>query len=243
VSDPAASTSGEFSALTCSAPDERAARMAEIVLQHAPRGPIRVLDLGCGTGGLLFRLAAELHEASCIGLDVSVPNIAAAEALRASRPERDRIVLQVADYRVWTMLPVDIITMDSVLNLIPGDTGSLVAKLARDLNPGGVVVNSMPYRSAYNSVLTMIRRGLRAVRSAASDAAIMQIAHVLHPEMNDDMLRERMHYMYLPPHRVMDHRLEAAFASHGLQPIATYPVKSASLAQLRHSVTVLRKRL
>jgi trans-aconitate methyltransferase len=241
VSEPAASRPSEFVALTCSAPDERAARMAEIVLRHAPAGATRVLDLGCGTGGLLFRLAASLDEATCIGLDVSAANIAAAEAARPRAAGGDRITLELADYLEWSAPPVDVIAIDGVLHLIPGDTEPLVAKLARGLKPGGVIVNSMPHACVYNTLFAVARRALRSTRSAASDAAILSIGRILHPDMSDALLRERVHYMYLPPQRLMDRHLEAAFAHHGLSQIATYPMKSTSLAQLRHSVSVLRK--
>jgi trans-aconitate methyltransferase len=238
---PSSSSATEFAALTCSAPEERAARMAELVLRHAPSGPIRLLDLGCGTGGLLFRLASALPEASCVGVDVSVANIAVAEAARRLCPERDRLAFEVVDYLKWNTPPMDLITTDSVLNLIGGDTDSLVAKIANDLRPGGNIIISMPYVCARNTVIACARHVLRASRSSWVDATILAVGRLLHPEVADDLLRERVHYMYLPPTRVMGHRLEAAFSAHGLFPVARYPVKSASIAQLRHSVTVWRK--
>jgi trans-aconitate methyltransferase len=237
----ARSSATEFAALTCSAPDARAARMAELVLRHAPTGPIRLVDLGCGTGGLLFRLASAFPDATCVGIDVSTANITVAEAARRLRPDRDRLAVEVVDYLEWQTPPVDVITTDSVLNLIPGDTDSLAAKLAHDLKPGGIIVVSMPYACAYNTLVAAARHVLRAARSSLIDAAILAVGRALHPEMAEAMLRERVHYMYLPPTRVMGRRFEVAFSAHGLLPIARYPVRSPSLAELRHSVTVLRK--
>jgi SAM-dependent methyltransferase len=235
------SISSEFAALTCSAPEERAARMSELVLRHAPDGPIRLLDLGCGTGGLLFRLASALPEASCVGVDVSVANIAVAEAARRLCPDRGRLAFEAVDYLKWNTPPMDLIATDSVLYLIGGDTDSLVAKIAHDLRPGATIVISMPCACARNTLLAGTRRLLRASRSSWADAIIFAVGRLLHPELTDDLLRERVEYMYLPPTRVMGRRLEAAFSAHGLFLIARYPVKSASLAQLRHSVTVWRK--
>jgi len=238
---PSSSSAAEFAALTCSAPEERAARMAELVLRHAPAGPIRILDLGCGIGGLLFRLASALPEATCVGIDVSVANIAVAEATRRVSPERDRLAFELVDYLEWKTPPMVLIATDSVLNLIGGDTDSLVAKIANDLRPGGSIVISMPYACARNTFIAWARHVLRASRTSWVDAAILAVGRLLHPEVTDGLLRERVHYMYLPPTRVMGRRLEAAFSGHGLIPIARYPVKSASIAQLRHSVTVWRK--
>ena len=232
-----------FDGLTCSAPDARANRMAEIVLEQIAKrdAPLRVLDLGCGTGGLIFRLAAALPHATCVGIDVSPANIAAAESARRVRSDAARLAFQTVDYLSWQTEPFDVIAIDGVLHLIPCDTAALVDKLARDLRPGGVLVNAMPYACAYNTAFASVRKALRAARTPATDAAILRIGHWLHGEMSDDLLRERVHYMYLPPQRVMNGALAAAMAARGLRSVATRPMASTSLAQLKHSVTILRK--
>jgi methylase of polypeptide subunit release factors len=62
----------DFDGQTCSAPEARTRRMAEIVLDHVDAAtPIRMLDLGCGTGMLAFRLADALPSARITGLDIS----------------------------------------------------------------------------------------------------------------------------------------------------------------------------
>jgi trans-aconitate methyltransferase len=232
-----------FDGLTCSAPDARAARMAALVLEFAPKSdaPLRVLDLGCGTGGLLFRLADALPRATCVGIDISPANIAAAKAARKMRADAERLSFETVDYVNWPTEPFDLIAIDGVLHLIPCDTAALVDKLARDLKAGGVIVNAMPYACAYNTAFAVVRKMLRATRSAVTDAAILRVGRLLHGEMSDDLLRERVHYMYLPPERVMDAPLAAALAARGLQVVDTRPMASTSLAQLRHNVTILRK--
>ena len=215
-------------------------RRLAFLLEHVDAGQ-RVLDLGCGTGGLLFRLAAALPGATCVGVDISPANIAAADAARRTRDDASRLSFQTVDYLNWRTEPFDVIAIDGVLHLIPCDTEALVAKLARDLKPGGVMVNAMPYACAYNSGFTIVRKALRATRTSLTDAAILRFGRMLHGEMKDDMLRERVHYMYLPPQRVMDARLAASLAAHGLRVAGTRPMPSTSLAQLKHSVTILRK--
>src|SRR5262249_35411450 len=164
----------------------------------------RVLDLGCGTGGLLFRLASVLPTATCVGIDISPANIAAADAAKQSRSDAARLSFQLVDYLGWETEPFDVIATDSVLQLIPCDTGALVEKLARDLKSGGVLVNAMPYACAYNSAFAAARKALRAIRTPMTDAVILSVGRMLHREMNDALLRERVHYMYLPPLRMMD---------------------------------------
>lgn len=232
-----------FDGMTCSAPEARTLRMAEIVLEQAPAtgAPIRVLDLGCGTGGLLLRLASALPNATCVGIDISPANIALAEAARQRRPDAARISFVAADYLSWQSEPFDLIATDGVLHLIPCDTSALIDKLARDVKPGGAIVCVMPHTCAYNSAFAVVRKLLRLTRTSWTDAAILAVGRILHGEMNADLLRERVHYMYLPPERVMGTRLEAQLESRGLRVAGRRPMINTSLAQLRHSATILRK--
>jgi SAM-dependent methyltransferase len=230
-----------FEALTCSAPPERSRRMRDVALRYvAADRAVRILDLGCGTGALTDELARALPLARITGLDISPANIAAA----ARRPvDHARVRFELADYLAFEAEPYDLIVTDGVLHLIPGDTATLVRKLARDLAPSGVLVCAMPYACAYNAGFAVVRRGLRALRSAALDRAILAIGRALHgARMNDEALRERVHYMYMPPHRVEDRELTERIApSAGLRVVARHAMPSTSAAQLKHRVTVYRK--
>jgi SAM-dependent methyltransferase len=200
---------------------------------------IRLLDVGCGTGSLLFRLAEALPHASFTGIDISPANIRAATRQQAQRPSAARIRFETADYLQYRAEPFDAIVTDGVLHLVPGDAGALADKLADDLTSRGVIVCNMPFACAYNTAFAILRRNLRRVRSPWLDAAILQIGRLLHRDaMRDDQLRERVGYMYVAPERVMDERLAEVFASAGLHRTAEYPMKSTSLSQLKHRVTI-----
>jgi SAM-dependent methyltransferase len=233
----------EFAGKTCTAPAARSDRMRDIVLAHVPADrPTRLLDLGAGTGSLVFRLASALPAAEVIGIDISAANVRAALAQQASRPEGARVRFEVADYLSFAADPFDAIVTDGVLHLIPGDTATLVRKLANDVRPGGLIICAMPFDCVYNRLMTMLRRVLVPLRSAWLDDLILRVARLLHGgEMDDAGLRERVVYMYLAPERVMNSELMARFADAGLHRVADYPMASTSLSQLRHSVTVFAR--
>lgn len=211
--------------------------MAAIAASVLPPGARDVLDLGCGTGRLA-RLIAEAHPAlAVIGIDISGANIAAAAVHTPSR-----VRFEQADYLAFAGGPFDLIVTDGVLHLIPGDTRTLIRKLGVDLRPGGVLVCCMPYASVYNVASAGVRRALRLARGAWLDRAILTVAEWVHGRaMAADDLRERVHYMYLPPTRMMNGQLRAAMRDAGLQVVGEQPMPSVSLAQLRHNVTIFRK--
>jgi SAM-dependent methyltransferase len=239
-------SSTDFSEKTCSAPAERSRRMRDSVLKHAPADrPIAVIDLGCGTGSLVFILAEALPAARLVGIDVSAANIRAAEASRAMLdPTRaGRIVFEQVDYLKRPATPVDLLVSDGVLHLIPGDTRALVTKLAADVKTGGFLIVCMPYDCAYNYAFAMLRRMLRLVRSPALDALILRMGRLLHGrEMNDEGLRERIPYMYIAPQRLAGRSLREVIApSAGLRLVARHQMPSVSLSQLKHEVLVFQK--
>lgn len=230
----------EFADKTCTAPAERSERMRDIVLAHVPRDrPIRLLDVGTGTGSLLIRLSETLPSSALCGIDVSAANIRAAVTQADRQPGATRVRFEIANYLDYVAEPFDVIVADGVLHLIPGDTRAVVRKLAKDVRPGGLLICGMPFDCTYNRIFAVVRRALRAVRSAWLDALILRTGRLLHGrEMTDAGLRERVDYMYIPPVRMMDDTLRTTAAAAGLLVLTEYPMKSTSLSQLKHRVTV-----
>lgn len=102
----------------------------------------RVLDAGCGPGGVLPLLhAAVAPSGTVIGLDSSAPHVARARQLALERGLAAAITVAVAD--LCAELPVAAASCDAVWIadvLYPdtvGDPAAVVARLGRTLKPGG----------------------------------------------------------------------------------------------------------
>ena len=108
------------------------------LLDHAPgERPLRVLDAGCGTGGMLD-LFQSRSDIEAVGADLSP------DALGFSRG-RGHTRLVGADL---TLLPFrtasfDAVTALDVLEHVPDDARAL-AEICRVLRPGGILVASVP---------------------------------------------------------------------------------------------------
>ncbi len=235
-------TSTDFAGVF-TAPPARSNRMRDIVLAHVPsRTPIRLLDLGCGSGSLLLRLADALPAATLIGIDVSAANIRVARQ-QANHASAARVQFDVADYLTYCTEPFDAIVADGVLHLVRAETAVLVRKLAADLRPGGLLVCAMPFDCAYNRAFAVVRRALGRVRSPWLDRGILQIGRLLHGRHMDDAgLRERVPYMYMAPERLMNKSLAECFASAGLEQTAEYQALNTSPSQLKQRVTIFVRR-
>jgi SAM-dependent methyltransferase len=232
-----------FEANTCSAPAERSARMRDIVLERAPRGgPLQILDVGCGTGALAFRLAESLPEAIVTGVDISPANIRAAEARRRAAPGGDRVRFVRADYLEHETAPVDIIVTDTVLHFIHARPLDLWTKLARDVRPGGLLVCAMAYDCLHNRALDAARRALRAVRGRPVDWLLMALGRIAYGQsMDDALIRERIEYMYIPPEQLMSSAIESMTRSVGLDLVARHAMPGVSATQLEQRVSVFQK--
>jgi trans-aconitate 2-methyltransferase len=234
----------EYASQRFTAPDERLTRMGDVVLRHVDaQRPLRVLDIGCGSGGQLLRLATLLPKAQCSGIDISPANIAMANDARGQHPAANRVRFAVGDYLATGLGPVDLIVVDSVLHLLNVPDDVLFGKIAHDLCPGGILINSMPDDRWSNVLLAIVRRFFRHVRSPAVDRFVMRVAGWLHPRTSGAFLEERLHYMYMVPERFAGGALNGVARAAGLDVIARYDVPRASVAQLLHTMTVFQARL
>lgn len=118
------------------------------LLEALPARIGRLLDVGCGTGGLLERLAARIDEG--LGVDASRDMLALARTRLAERGLSHIAVRQADMYR----LPLadssfDAVTLQMVLHYAE-DPAVALAETARVLRPGGVmaIVDLAPHQRA-----------------------------------------------------------------------------------------------
>ena len=226
--------------------DEYCARFTHRLLPYLKcESPMRVLDVGCGTGSQIFDLARVLPGAAFTGVDLSETNIELARQAAAQSHDANRIRLVAGDYMLLEEEPFDLIVSYSTLHLVPGSTKLLLAKLARDLAPGGLLANVMPYECAYNAMLMAARRLFRRLRGDWTDRFLMATGKLLTRTtlMDEQMLRERLLYMYLLPHRLDGVQFRQLAEECGLHWIADEPERHASIAQPKHNAVFFRKQV
>ena len=224
-------------------PPERRNRIVTVVLQHVdPARPLRVLDLGCGTGLNALALAEALPQAVVTGVDLSSASIAQGESLRRRHPAGARVTFTAANYLQFLGGPFDVIVSDTVLYAIPASDEALFGKIAGDVVPGGLLVYTMPASGLANRLVVGVRRVLRRMRGRRTDALLMAVARWLHGGRYDDaLLRERVPYMYVVPDRYDSRALHRRLRKRwGFEVLATEPIPRASPAQLKHRLVVAR---
>ncbi len=224
--------------------DEYCERFTDRLLPYLKTDkPLRVLDIGCGAGSQIFSLAQVLPGAVFTGVDLSEANIALARKTAAQSTHSDRIRFVTGDYMALEEAPFDLIVSYSTLHLIPGSTPPLIAKLGRDLVPGGLLATVMPYECLYNTLLFIVRKLFRMVRGQCTDRLLLLAAKSLTKKslMDEKMLRERLLYMYLLPHRLNGANFRQIAQKFDLHTIAELFEPHASVAQPKHSAVFFRK--
>ena len=134
-------------------------------LAGATAAPRRVLDAGCGTGGLLLRLARALPDATLIGLDID----AGAAAVAGGKSGRAVCVgsvaaLPFADASFDAILSADVLCHSGV------DERAALMAFRRCLRPGGTLVLNLPaYRWLYSAHDAAVDNARRYDRAALHD--------------------------------------------------------------------------
>ncbi len=140
-------------------------RVVQLALSRVP-APRRVLDVGCGTGYLLRRLASRLPRASeFLGVDAAPKMIEVARS--ASSDDRLNFVQGTAE-----RLPADEGAYDLVVSTTSfdhwTDQAAGIRECARALAPGGTLVLTDQFSSLLWPTMVGSRRGKARTRSRAN---------------------------------------------------------------------------
>jgi 2-polyprenyl-3-methyl-5-hydroxy-6-metoxy-1,4-benzoquinol methylase len=218
--------------------DDQVRWFGDRVLAALPTRHGRILEVGCGDGSLLLYLNARMPDATLVGIDLSVPNIADASRAIASRNLGPRVSAIHADFLSFDGGRFDAIIAHSALQVMPTPLSELASTIHRMLEPGGRLIHATPAACTFNSILSSARRMLRAARSRLLDAALLAGARVLHPAATDARRRQALHYMYLPLVHTED-GIRATLMARGFTVIMEEPMPHTSWGQPKHRMTAM----
>lgn len=121
-----------------------------ITALRAAEGPLRLLDIACGAGGLALQLARELPGASVFGVDASPDMIAQAQAQAEQAGLADRVSFAVMDahHLTFEAASMDAATCNLGLHLLARPAEAL-AEIGRTLTPGARLWASAPDRQSW----------------------------------------------------------------------------------------------
>ena len=197
----------------------------------------RILDIGCGDGSLIFSLADALRTATFLGVDMDAENIRS-----ATTSARQNIRFEHADYLTLVCArKFDAAVSHSTLHTMPiDDPLQLFKKIAEDMDTGGVLAATIPYRCLKNSILVFFRRLAAKVRTPLLDEIIIQIGS-LATRMPKSMRSDRVQYMYSVPSFVLTERLLQQMPLAGFEISAVLDYPSQSLFQLSHKILIAHR--
>jgi ubiquinone/menaquinone biosynthesis C-methylase UbiE len=129
-------------------------------------GPRRILDVGCGTGYLLGRLAARAPQAEVLaGIDAAPTMIEVATA--AAADDRLRFVVGTAERLPWPAATFDLVVSTTSFDHWADQRAGL-AECARVLVPGGCLVLTDLFSALLLPTLLAGRRGKARTRRRAT---------------------------------------------------------------------------
>jgi SAM-dependent methyltransferase len=108
----------------------------EPIFARHPLGEAAILDLGCGTGEIVARLAAKFPRASFTGVDLEEPHLARARTRNAEFGDRVRFEVADALALPYADGTFDLVVCRHVLQAVP-DAAHVLAEIKRVLRPGG----------------------------------------------------------------------------------------------------------
>jgi SAM-dependent methyltransferase len=192
-------------------------------------GPRSILDIGCGNGELLRRLALH-YRARCTGLDTKTTPLT-----------MENVQIIRADYQTWQCGDqFDLVIATGILHLLDMSNEALLTKLTEHVTPGGWLVYDLPLYNMSNCLNAALRRLCGWIRSPLSDRVITAIGQRMYGHMADrDFVQERLAYVYSPPTRYA--AFQRGFGQRGFRLVASIAVPRVSIIELRAQRSIFRR--
>ena len=151
-------------------------RTADLARSCVP-APRRILDVGCGTGYLLGRLAASAPQAEALaGIDAAPAMIEVARA--AAADDRLRFVAGTAERLPWPAATFDLVVSTTSFDHWADQRAGL-AECARVLEPGGCLVLADLFSVLLLPTLLAGRRGKARTKRRATQLVTASGLHTL----------------------------------------------------------------
>lgn len=160
--------------------EERFTVMFDALEAAVGRGPVTVLDLGCGPGSLAVRLLARFPEARVVGVDIDPVLLMLAGKAYADEPRLRLVSADMSDPgwvdRLGLEGPVDAALSTTALHWLPRSIlDRLYGDLVRVLRPGGVLLDGdhchFPDQPGITSIAERVAAAAKARRLAGPGEA------------------------------------------------------------------------
>ncbi len=200
-----------------------------------------ILDVGCGSGELLhasleFGQSLEI----CVGVDISEQNTTAASKKLQNLPNLKELSIICCDYMQQNLPKVDLIVSSSTLHLINAPTKNILSKVAQEVNDGGRIIFTVPIACTYNTLLICVRKILRMVDCKATRFIIKKLARIVFPSINEEIIEERIPYMFIIPKFTFSKRHHIFLESKGMKFVSEEKTKYI-FGKPQHSVFIYEK--
>ncbi|GAK53998.1 methyltransferase type 12 [Candidatus Moduliflexus flocculans] len=124
----------------------------EIITEiHNARAPARILEIGCGTGKNLARMARLFPQAELTGIDLADAMLKVARKKFAAMPQRVTFVSKPYEQPLAPDNPFDLILCSYSLSMMNPGWEGVIDCAARDLAPGGLMAvvdfHDSPFRA------------------------------------------------------------------------------------------------
>ena len=152
--------------------DERFQLIARLI-SETQKHPIRVLDLGCGAGALMFSVLEALPQAEVMGIDFDPTVLWLAGVRLESFGQRCRLIMTDFLDASWSKTiegPLDAVISAQTLHMLDASQLTpLYSQIAQVLRPGGIFLSADHARSDSPAIQQAWERKRREVRTQETD--------------------------------------------------------------------------